>query len=57
MAPSDRAAADGQSDGVRKFFLCSARKDRMVGCVAVTDAEIREIWSLVPTGAAIVIHP
>jgi len=25
--------------------------------VAVTDAEIREIWSLVPTGARIVIHP
>jgi len=43
MAPSARAAADGQSDGLRKFFLCSARKDRMVGCVAVTDAEIREI--------------
>jgi len=31
----------------------------MVGCVAVTDAEIPEIgiWSLVPAGMLIVIHP
>jgi L,D-peptidoglycan transpeptidase YkuD (ErfK/YbiS/YcfS/YnhG family) len=43
MAPSDRAAADGQSNGLRKFFLCSAGKARTVGCVAVTDAAIREI--------------
>jgi hypothetical protein len=33
------------------------RKDWTVGCVAVTDVEIREIWWLVPTGAHIVIHP
>ena len=32
-------------------------KDWTTGCVAVTDAEIREIWSLVPTGARVVIHP
>ena len=35
----------------------AGRKDWTVGCVAVTDAEIREIWSLVPAGTAIVIHP
>jgi murein L,D-transpeptidase YafK len=33
------------------------RTDWTVGCVAVTDREIREIWSLVPTGARIVIRP
>jgi len=47
----------GQPNGWRKFFVRHPRKDWTVGCVAVTDAEIREIWSLVPTGAAIVIHP
>jgi len=59
MAPSDRAATDGQSSGLRKFFVCSPRTDHTVGCVAVTDAEIPEIeiWSLVPTGMLIVIHP
>jgi murein L,D-transpeptidase YafK len=32
-------------------------RDWTTGCVAVTDAEMREIWSLVPTGARVVIHP
>lgn len=27
------------------------------GCIAVTDQEIEEIWSLVPDGTPIVIHP
>jgi murein L,D-transpeptidase YafK len=27
------------------------------GCIAVTDEEIDEIWSLVPDGTPIVIHP
>ena len=47
----------GQPNGLRKFFVRHPRRDWTVGCVAVTDAEIREIWSLVPTGARIVIHP
>ncbi len=32
-------------------------RDWTTGCVAVTDAEMREIWSLVPTGARVVVHP
>ena len=32
-------------------------RDWTTGCVAVTDAEMREIWSLVPRGARVVIHP
>ena len=47
----------GLPNGPRKFLVRHPRRDWTVGCVAVTDAEIREIWSLVPTGAAIVIHP
>lgn len=47
----------GRPNGWRKFFVRHPREDWTVGCVAVTDAEIREIWSLVPTGARIVIHP
>jgi murein L,D-transpeptidase YafK len=47
----------GLPNGLRKLFVRHPRKDWTVGCVAVTDGEIREIWSLVPTGARIVIHP
>lgn len=47
----------GLPNGPRKFFVRHPRNDWTVGCVAVTDAEIRETWSLVPTGAPIVIHP
>lgn len=31
------------------------RKDWTAGCIAVTDPEIEEIWSMVPTGTPIVI--
>ena len=47
----------GQPNGLRRFFVGHPRRDWTVGCVAVTNAEIREIWSLVPTGARVVIHP
>jgi murein L,D-transpeptidase YafK len=51
----------GQPNGSRKFLgkwlVGHPAKDWTTGCVAVTDAEIREIWSLVPTGARVVIHP
>lgn len=47
----------GELNGFRKFFARHPRKDRTGGCVSVPDARIREIWSLAPTGARIVIHP
>jgi murein L,D-transpeptidase YafK len=31
--------------------------DWTVGCIAVTDAEIEEIWRLVPDGTPIQINP
>lgn len=47
----------GLPNGWRKFTTAHPRKDWTTGCIAVTDPEIREIWSLVPTGAGVVIHP
>ena len=35
----------------------NAPRDWTDGCIAVTDEEIQEIWSLVPTGTKVVIHP
>jgi murein L,D-transpeptidase YafK len=57
VAPGGDIFIHGQPNGLGKFFVRHPRRDWTVGCVAVTDAEIREIWSLVPTGARIVIHP
>lgn len=47
----------GLPNGWRKFVTPHPRRDWTTGCVAVGDAEIREVWSLVPTGARVVVHP
>jgi len=47
----------GLPNGMRKLFVRHPVNDWTTGCVAVSDAEIREIWSLVPTGARVRIHP
>ena len=47
----------GQPNGPRKWFSGHPEKDWTTGCIAVTDAQMREIWSRVPTGARVVIHP
>jgi murein L,D-transpeptidase YafK len=47
----------GQPNSWRKFLVGHPAKDWTTGCVAVSDAEIREVWALVPTGARVVIHP
>jgi len=47
----------GLPNGLRKLWTAHPRRDWTTGCVAVSDEEIREIWSLVPTGARVVIHP
>lgn|GEM_PF-5791478 len=47
----------GQPNGlseIRKKYLA---RDRTLGCIAVTDAEIEEIWRLVPNGTPIEINP
>ena len=55
--PFPALPGDELPNGLRKLWTGHPRKDWTTGCVAVTDAEIREIWSLVPTGARVVIHP
>lgn len=57
VSPGGDIYIHGLPNGLRKFRTPHPRGDWTTGCVAVTDAEIREIWSLVPTGARIVIHP
>jgi murein L,D-transpeptidase YafK len=60
-----RAAIEGVSPGGDIYIhgrpddgaSTGAEVDWTQGCIAVSDVEIREIWSLVPTGARIVIHP
>ncbi|MFZ5780939.1 MAG: L,D-transpeptidase family protein [Pseudomonadota bacterium] len=47
----------GLPNGWRKLSTPHPRRDWTTGCIAVTDAEIREIWSLVATGTRVVIHP
>ena len=47
----------GLPNGLRKLWTPHPRRDWTTGCVAVTDAEMREIWSRVPTGVRVVIHP
>jgi murein L,D-transpeptidase YafK len=47
----------GQPNGWRKLLVRHPAKDWTTGCIAVTDREMREVWSLVPTGVTVVIHP
>ena len=47
----------GQPNGPRKWVSGHPEKDWTTGCIAVTDAQMREIWSRVPMGARVVIHP
>lgn len=57
VAPGGDIYIHGQPNGWRRFLVGHPAKDWTTGCVAVTNAEIREVWSLVPTGARVVIHP
>ncbi len=62
--PSQRAAAAaaGQNPGGDIFIHGGQGKRRQegdwtAGCIAVSDAEIEEIWQMVPNGALVVIQP
>jgi murein L,D-transpeptidase YafK len=57
VSPGGDIYIHGQPNGWRKFLVGQPAKDWTTGCVAVSDAEIREVWALVPTGARVVIHP
>jgi len=57
VTPGGDIYIHGQPNSWRKFLVGHPQRDWTTGCVAVTDAEMREVWSLVPTGAPVVIHP
>jgi murein L,D-transpeptidase YafK len=57
LSPGRDIYIHGQPNGWRKLFVGHPAKNWTTGCVAVTDAEIREVWSLVLTDARVVIHP
>ncbi len=57
VAPGGDIYIHGLPNGWRKLRTPHLLRDWTSGCVAVTDSEIREIWSMVPTGTRVVIHP
>lgn len=57
VSPGGDIYIHGLPNGWRKFVTAHPRKDWTTGCIAVADAEIHEIWSLVPPGTRVNIHP
>jgi murein L,D-transpeptidase YafK len=57
VPPGGEIYIHGQPNGWRKYAVNHPGEDWTTGCIAVNDREIRELWSLVPTGARVVIHP
>ena len=57
VSPGGDIYIHGQPNGWCKFLVGHPAKDWTTGCVAVSNAEIREVWALVPTGARVVLHP
>lgn len=41
----------------QKFWTSILKRDWTAGCIAVSNRDIEEIWSMVPTGTPIVIQP
>jgi len=57
VPPGGDIMIHGQPNGLRGFGSGHPDKDWTVGCIAVTNREIREIWARVADGTPIVIHP
>jgi murein L,D-transpeptidase YafK len=57
VPPGGEIYIHGQPNGWRKLCVGHRHRDWTTGCIAVTDREMRQVWSLVPTGARVVIHP
>ena len=57
VPPGGDICTHGLPNGWRKFATPHPHRDWTTGCIAVTDVEIRELWSLVSTDAKVVIHP
>lgn len=57
LSPGGDIYIHGLPNGLRKLRTPHGRRDWTTGCVAVTDEEMQEVWSLVPTGTKVVIRP
>ena len=57
LDPGGDIMVHGQPNGRGWSARWRQRRDWTAGCVAVTNREMREIWSLVPDGTPIVIRP
>ena len=57
LAPGGDIMIHGLPKGFEKVGVEHRQRDWTNGCIAVTNAEIEEIWSAIPDGAAIHIKP
>lgn len=55
-APGGGIMIHGLKDGLRWIGSEHRRFDWTAGCIGVTDAEIEEIWRLVPDGTPVLIR-
>lgn len=55
--PGEHIMIHGQPNGWGWLSPLLQRIDWTAGCIAVTNTEMREIWSLVPTGTQVHIEP
>jgi len=57
VAPGGAIMIHGLPNGIEKVGAAHRVYDWTLGCVAVTDEEIDEIWKLVPVGTPVEIRP
>ena len=57
VSPGGEIMIHGTPNGWRGLRLVFAHTDWTAGCIAVSDAEIEEIWKLVPNGTLVEIRP
>jgi murein L,D-transpeptidase YafK len=57
VAPGGAIMIHGLPNGMEKIGAAHRLYDWTLGCIAVTDEEIDEIWKLVPVGTPVEIRP
>jgi len=57
VAPGGAIMIHGLPNGMEKIGAAHRLYDWTLGCIAVTDEEIDEIWSMVPVGTPVEIRP
>jgi murein L,D-transpeptidase YafK len=57
VSPGGEIMIHGTPNRWRGLRLVFAHTDWTAGCIAVSDAEIEEIWKLVPNGTVVEIRP